>query len=360
MRMVRRLLIALFVLGGLMTAVGMLALRWYRSPIAELTSETMIEIPTGLSLTGIGALLKSRGLVRYPALWAVLARGDGYGLKLRAGEYVLEPHTSPQGLARQFAEGRVVLHPVTLVEGWNCETVRQFIHTHEVLHPTGALASTSGIMAAVGVPAMGCEGEFFPDTYLVPRGTRDLDVLKLAHASMNAHLQAAWASRDHTVPLKTPYEALILASIVEKETAAPDERARIAGVFMNRLRRGMRLQTDPTVIYGMGSAYQGHIHTRDLQTDTPYNTYTRDGLPPTPIALPGAAAIKAVMQPAPTDSLYFVASPRADGHHIFSRTLAEHTAAVALYVASLKAMPTPSVTPAPRPATAPGPEAVTP
>ncbi len=352
--MVKRLLALLVVFGGLAGAVGLVAVHWYRSPIADLTTQTMIEIPTGLSLTGIGALLKSRGLVRYPSIWAVLARSDGYGLKLRAGEYVLEPQTSPQGLARQFAEGRVVLHPVTLVEGWNCETVRQFVHTHEVLHPTSALESTKYIMAAVGVPAMGCEGEFFPDTYLVPRGTRDLDLLKLAHASMSAHLQAAWVIRDQTLPLKTPYEALILASIVEKETAAPEERARIAGVFMNRLRRGMRLQTDPTVIYGMGSAYQGHIHTRDLQTDTPYNTYTREGLPPTPIALPGAAAILAVMQPASTDALYFVASPRADGRHIFSRTLAEHSAAVAKYVASLKA--TPSVASE----SAPVPEAVTP
>ncbi|MER3547411.1 MAG: endolytic transglycosylase MltG, partial [Rhodanobacteraceae bacterium] len=189
--------------------------------------------------------------------------------------------------------------------------------------------SNDELMTRLGAGGRSPEGEFMPDTYDYVLGMSDLDLLKRAHAAIQAYLKAQWSKRDPGVPLQTPYQALILASIVEKETAQANERPQIAGVFERRLKLGMKLETDPTVIYGLGSAYDGRIHTRDLQADTPYNTYTRTGLPPTPIALPGRAAIDAVLHPAPGDALYFVS--RGDGTHVFSSTLEEHNRNVAIY-----------------------------
>jgi len=309
---------------------------WYRAPLARVTAPQVLEVPPGAPLTTVAQALAARGILEHPRLWALIARRDGLASRIRAGEYSIAPGTSPAALLDQLVEGRVVLHPVTLVEGWTFAAALAAIQANPVIQKTRSAGPDAALMAALGSPGVAPEGQLFPDTYLVPRGATDLEVLKLAHARLKERLATAWLERRPDLPLASPYEVLILASIIEKETGAPDERSRIAAVFVNRLRRGMRLQTDPTVIYGMGAAYEGNIRRRDLTTDTPYNTYTRDGLPPTPIALPGAAALAAAVQPLDTDELYFVASGRGDGRHDFSRTLEEHNAAVGRYLARLR------------------------
>ena len=261
--------------------------------------------------------------------WRLLARQMDAAGRLKVGEYALEPGMSPRILLQRMRDGRVVHYRVTVVEGWNFRQLRAALAAADPLeHETGEL-DDAALMAALGHPGQHPEGRFLPETYLYQRGDSDLDVLRRAHAAMEEALAQAWEARAADVPLNSPEEALILASIVEKETGQAHERPQIAGVFARRLRKGMLLQTDPTVIYGLGSAYDGNIRKRDLTTDTPYNTYTRAGLPPTPIAMPGRAALQAAVNPAPGDALYFVA--RNDGSHIFSATYAEHDAAVDCY-----------------------------
>jgi len=324
---------------ALVLAVGLAyyaADNWYRAPLARVTAPQILEVAPGVPLASVAQALAARGILDHPRLWALIARRDGLAARIQAGEYSIAPGTSPAGLLDQLVEGRVVLHPVTLVEGWTFAAALAAIQANPVIRKTLAPEPDATLMTELGAPRVAPEGELFPDTYLVPRAATDLDVLKLAHARLKDRLATAWRERRPDLPLSSPYEVLILASIIEKETGAPDERSRIAAVFVNRLRRGMRLQTDPTVIYGMGTSYEGNIRKRDLTTDTPYNTYTRDGLPPTPIALPGAASLAAAVQPLDTDELYFVASGRGDGRHDFSRTLEEHNAAVGRYLARLR------------------------
>lgn len=331
------LVLALLLVGaGIAGAAYGWALRWYHAPIPALESSTVIEISSGEPLGSVADRLARRGLLAHPRVFSFLARRAGKAGRIRAGEYAIEPGTSPAALLDQLVEGRVVLHPVTLVEGWTIAEALAAIQANEVLKPTLRGGIDAAVMTRLGSGGLAPEGEFFPDTYLLPRGASDLEVLKLAHARMIDRLTAAWASRRQDLPLATPYEALVLASIIEKETGAPEERPRIAAVFINRLRRGMRLQTDPTVIYGLGDAYDGSLHKRDLLADTPYNTYTRGGLPPTPIALPGEAALEAAVRPSESEDLYFVATGLGDGRHEFSRTLAEHNAAVARYLQRLR------------------------
>lgn len=313
-----------------------LAERWYRTPLAGVTSPTTFEVAPGATLNVVAHALAARGLLDQPRLWTLFARRDGLAAKIRAGEYALNPGTTPAGLLEELVEGRVVLHPITLVEGWTFAAARAAIEGNPAVVATLKGVSDRDVMARLGSPGVAAEGELFPDTYLVPRGATDLEVLKLAHARLGDRLATAWLGRQPDLPLASPYEALILASIIEKETGAVEERPRIASVFVNRLRRGMRLQTDPTVIYGLGAAYDGSIHTKDLHTDTPYNTYTRDGLPPTPIALPSGAALEAAVHPLDGADLYFVASGQGDGRHVFSRSLEEHNAAVSRYLAHLR------------------------
>ena len=226
--------------------------------------------------------------------------------------------------------GDQVLEQLRLIEGWNWRQVRAALAAAPHLKLTTASLSDAEVMAALGQPGIAPEGRFFPDTYAYSRGVSDLTVLKRAHAAMQRRLEAAWGQRAADLPLKNADEALILASIVEKETGAPADRSKVAAVFVNRLRLGMPLQTDPTVIYGLGEAYGGNLRKRDLTTDTPFNTYTRTGLPPTPIAMPGAASLQAALQPAAVKSLYFVA--RGDGSSEFSDDLAAHNRAVNKYI----------------------------
>ncbi len=264
--------------------------------------------------------------------WQLLARRLDAGGRLQVGEYELEPGMSASELLVKMRDGRVIRHRFTIVEGWNIRELRAALARAEPLLQETADLDDAALMATLDRPGVHPEGRFLPETYLYTRGDSDLDLLRRAAAALDAALEHAWETRADGLPLETAEEALILASIIEKETGLAAERDRIAGVFTRRLTRGMRLQTDPTVIYGMGSAFDGNIRRRDLQADTPYNTYTRDGLPPTPIAMPGVDAIRAATRPADGDELYFVAIGDGSGAHVFSRTYAEHQAAVREYV----------------------------
>jgi UPF0755 protein len=263
-------------------------------------------------------------------------RLKGLRARVQAGQYEIPAHASPAQILELFAQGKVILEELTVVEGATFADFLQGLEQQPHLAHTLAGKSPAEIMTALGHPGQSAEGEFFPDTYRFADGTTDLVILGLAYDSMQRALDAAWQLRRPDLPFDTPYEALILASMVEKEAALKSERARIAGVFVNRLRKGMRLQSDPTVIYGLGARYDGTVHTRDLLTDTPYNTYARDGLPPTPIALPGREALLAAVQPEETTALYFVATGLNDGAHQFSNTLEEHNAAVQTYLVRLR------------------------
>jgi UPF0755 protein len=252
--------------------------------------------------------------------------------RVQAGTYEIAPHASARAVLEQFVAGRVVLEQLTIVEGWTFAQLRQALDAQpDLVHELRAL-SDAQLMRALGHEGQAAEGQFFPDTYRFAAGTSDRRILELAYERMQHELEQAWAQRAEALPLSDPEQALILASIIEKETGREDERAKVAAVFVNRLNHGMRLQSDPTVIYGLGSSYDGDIHTRDLVTDTPYNTYTRPGLPPTPIALPGAASLQATLHPAASDALYFVATGNGDGSHQFSATLAEHDVALRAYL----------------------------
>lgn len=299
--------------------------RFLQTPL-DLPAEGHVFLLTpGSHGTDIVAELAALGFTRQGWEWKLLMRLEPQ--VYRAGEYRLEPGLEPQGLLRKFAGGWVVQHRFTLVEGWTFRQVvaalaEQPLIGHH-LDPADPLRWPE-LLAELGVGQP--EGWFLPETYAFTRGDSDLDILGRAHRAMREALALAWASRDDELPLETPYELLILASIIEKETSLEEERAQIAGVFVRRLRKGMKLQTDPTVIYGLGESFDGDIRRRDLRTDTPYNTYTRHGLPPTPIAMPGRASLLAAAHPAPGDALYFVAN--GEGGHTFSATLEEHQSAV--------------------------------
>lgn len=297
------------------------------SPVALPTMPYDFTVRPGSGLKAVARQLSSDGVLEEPASLWILGRIIGAG-RIQAGTYRLDHPITPLDLIGKMVRGEVLYEEMLFVEG---TTLRQWLSQLAVqpgVKQTIAGKPEPDIRSLVG-EAGPLEGWFFPDTYRFAPGTSDLDVLKRAHAAMKKRLADAWEARDPSLPLATPYDALILASIVEKETAKDSERPMIASVFLNRLKRSMRLQTDPTVIYGLGERYDGHIHKRDLTADTPWNTYTRDGLPPTPIAMPGEAAIQAVMHPAATDYLYFVS--RNDGSHEFTRTLEEHNRAVAKY-----------------------------
>jgi UPF0755 protein len=256
---------------------------------------------------------------------------------MQTGAYELPAHASPAQILTLFAEGKVILEQLTVVEGATFADFLEALEQHpRVLHTLDGKSPTD-IMAALGHPGLSPEGQFFPDTYRFAANTSDAAILALAYDSMQRALAAAWEIRSPDLPLTTPYQGLILASMVEKEAALQSERALIAGVFINRLRKSMRLQSDPTVVYGLGATYDGTIHTRDLLRDNPYNTYTREGLPPTPIALPGRESLRAAMHPATTAALYFVATGLGDGAHHFSATLQEHNSAVQTYLERLRA-----------------------
>lgn len=280
----------------------------------------------GTSLSRLAQDLEQQGVIRHSRFLVWLGRSMDAAHRLQAGEYRLTPDMHPSDLLEAFTSGAVIQHALSIIEGQTFREVLETVRRSSTLQHTLDTAEPAAVMARLGYQAMHPEGRFLPDTYHFPSGTTDVAFLQRAYRAMEERLMAAWEKRAQGLPLATPYEALILASIVEKETALAAERPLIAGVFVQRLRKGMRLQTDPTVIYGMGDAFDGNIRRGDLRADTPYNTYIHDGLPPTPIAMPGSEAIRAVLNPQEEGYLYFVA--RGDGSHYFSHTLEEHNQAV--------------------------------
>ena len=292
-------------------------------------SAIYFEINKGQGLSDIANSLHEAGIVRTPEWFQLHALVEKTASKIKFGEYEIPAGTTLRQLLALFVSGKVRQHSVTLVEGWRFEQMRDRLRQHPALDLQWANKTGQEIMSLLGEPDKAAEGQFFPDTFFFTKGMSDADLLKKAHRKMQTVLQSEWERRDQGLPLANAYDALVLASVVEKETARADERARIAGVFIRRLQKGMLLQTDPTVIYGMGDAYQGNVSKDDLLRDTPYNTYVHPGLPPTPIAAPGLQAIQAVLHPEPGEALYFVA--RGDGSHVFSSTLEEHVKAVETY-----------------------------
>jgi UPF0755 protein len=287
------------------------------------------ELRPGTTIRGVARDLSESGVMNKPVLLRLLARWSGQASRLKAGEYHLPAGITPQQLLEILTSARVVQHALTIIEGWTFSQMMAAIERNEALTHTLEGVDNEQVMQRLGLEGIHPEGRFYPDTYHFPKGTTDVDFLLRAYRRMEAFLQAAWDKRGKDLPLDTPYEALILASIIEKETGIPQERGMIAGVFIRRLKKGMRLQTDPTVIYGMGESYDGNIRRRDLTTDTPYNTYVHSGLTPTPIAMPSGEAIEAALHPVDGKALYFVAT--GDGGHHFSDTLEEHNKAVRKY-----------------------------
>jgi UPF0755 protein len=308
-----------------------------RTPLSVGNEGAVYVVRPGTSLSQLARGLQHQGIITHPHYLAWLARWHGQAQHIRAGEYRIDPGTTPEELLEMLVAGKVILHSLTIIEGTSFQQMMATVRADEALEHTLKELSPDQIMAKLGHADQHPEGLFYPDTYRFPRGTLDVEFLARAYNTMQQRLDREWESRDPNLPLNTPYEALILASIVEKESALPEERSRIAGVFVRRLRRGMRLQTDPTVIYGLGDSYDGNIRSRDLRKDTPYNTYTRNGLPPTPIAMPSGDSIHAALHPAPGKALYFVA--KGDGSHHFSATLEEHNRAVIKYQLSGKTKP---------------------
>jgi len=285
-----------------------------------------LSIEPGTPVRGVAQAVADAGVQVNPAWLYWWFRLSGKDRLIKAGSYELERGATPQSILQKLVRGEEALRAVTLVEGWTFNQVREALSKAEQLTPDTRGLEANLIMEKLGKPGVAAEGRFFPDTYTYAKGASDLAVLKRALRAMDKKLDAAWSQRAADTPLKSPEQALTLASIVEKETGRGSDRPQIAGVFTNRLRMGMLLQTDPTVIYGMGPLFDGNLRKRDLQTDTPWNTYTRPGLPPTPIAMPGKAALLAAVQPAQTKALYFVA--RGDGSSQFSASLEEHNRAV--------------------------------
>lgn len=290
----------------------------------------MYTVRSGAALSTVMAELAEAGATGHPHLISWYSRIRGSATRIHAGEYQLEPGLTGITLLEKLSRGDVFLHQFTIVEGWRFDEMLVQLRQH----PAIAAGDDSGaaIMVALGQAELHPEGQFLPDTYSFPAGTRDVELLRWAHSALQSELDEAWAGRSETGTLQNPYEGLILASIIERETALASERGLISGVMHERLRRGMRLQTDPTVIYGIGDSFNGNLTRADIDRDTPYNTYTRGGLPPTPIALAGAASIRAAFTPTESGALYFVATGDPDGSHVFSRTLEEHNAAVDRYV----------------------------
>jgi len=323
---VRRLAIWILLFTALL---GGSAAWWLNQSLTLPGAAVELSIEPGTSVRSVAQLVRDAGADVNPALLYWWFRLFGQSRQIRAGSYEIEAGASPRSLLQKLVRGEETLRVVTLVEGWNFQQVRSALAKAEQLKPDSRDMPDYLIMKVLGRPGVHPEGRFFPDTYAYAKGSSDLALLARAMHAMDRNLEAAWRQHLPDSPLKTPEQALILASIIEKESSRAADRPLISSVFANRLRIGMMLQTDPTVIYGMGEAFDGNLRRRDLQKDTPWNTYTRAGLPPTPIAMPGKSALLAAVQPAAGKALYFVA--RGDGSSAFSSSLEEHNRAVNKY-----------------------------
>ena len=324
-------LIKKLIVTGVIVSVAAVAgfSHWAKQPLTNGGPAIDFTVASGSSVGAAAQQMEKAGVPVNPVLFALLARVTGQSARIKAGSYELKPGTTPRRLLTQLVRGEFAQEAVTIIEGWTFRQMRDALAAHKTLRHDTAKLSDQELIAKIAPDFKAPEGLFFPDTYLFAKGASDLQIYKQAHQMLMSHLRSAWEKRDRSLPYTTPYEALIMASIVEKETGQKSERSMIAGVFVNRLRTGMMLQTDPSVIYGMGARYEGKIAKKDLTTDTPYNTYTRYGLPPTPIALPGVQSLDAALAPAKTEALYFVS--RNDGTSKFSDNLNDHNRAVNQY-----------------------------
>ncbi len=316
---------------GLLGLAGLSAwMAWFAwRPLPLPSTPYQFTIGPGASLKKLAAKLEKDGVLKEEIRFRILGRVMGYAGSIQAGTYSIEKPLTPLELLGKIVRGEVTQAAILFVEGWNIREVRQELARHPQLEHRLIDMTDAELLAAVGAEESHPEGLFFPSTYFFNPHSSDVELLRRAYRMQRQKLLAAWETRAPGLPYKTPYEALIMASIIEKETGAPEERPLIAAVFINRIKTGMRLQTDPTVIYGLGARFDGNLRKADLQRDTPYNTYTRAGLPPTPIAMPGEEAIRAALNPAKSNALYFVS--RGDGTHVFSATLEEHNRAVNRY-----------------------------
>jgi UPF0755 protein len=326
MKWLRRALAA-GVLLGLIVGAG--AWWWLRQPLALRSERVEVSIELGTSAREVARLWVDAGVDTWPELLYQWFRWSGKARRIRAGSYEIERGTTPRALLDKMVRGDEVLETVRLIDGWTFRQVRQALAQAPHLQSTLQALSDEQVATLLGAPGGGVEGRLFPDTYAYSRGVSDMTVLRRAGAALSRHLAAAWAERADGLPLETAESALVLASIVEKETGSPADRAKIASVFVNRLKLGMPLQSDPTVIYGLGERFDGNLRRADLLADTPWNTYTRRGLPPTPIALPSLASLRATVRPDAGQALYFVA--RGDGSSVFSDNLDDHNRAVNQY-----------------------------
>jgi UPF0755 protein len=302
----------------------------------RLATPMRFKVIPGASFARVAAQLAASGTVAYPRAWVLYARWSGLAPAVKAGEYEIRPGTTPRELLTKMVNGQVLLHSFTIVDGWTVQEMLAALRRNPDVTSTldvEAPKILTTMMVRLGLSGVAAEGQFLPETYRFTAGTTDIELLLQAHAALTRELDSAWMDRDPDLPLHSSYELLIMASIVQKESGLPQELGRIAGLYLHRYSIGMRLQADPTVIYGLGERYDGDIRSVDLRTDGPYNTYTRAGLPPTPISLASAAVIHATAHPEKSDAIYFVASTKDDGSHVFSATLQEHNTAVASYVA---------------------------
>ena len=322
-------------IGGL-SLVAIQVDRFMTAPLSVPDGGIEFEIPPGSSFGSVANALVSESLIAHDRWLRLYVRWHDIGGAIQAGDYLIAAGATPRSLLEQFTNGTVRLYAFTIVEGWNFREVLQALHANDAVEATLTDEDWPALLESLGAVVTHPEGLFLPETYRFPRGTTDRDLLKQAYTLMQEVLAEEWDKRSSASPVSTPYETLILASIVEKETARADERPKIAGVFARRLAKRMRLQTDPTVIYGIGPEFDGNLTRRHLKMDTPYNTYTRHGLPPTPIAMPGRAAINAALNPEDGTELFFVATGRGDGSHKFSTTKVEHDAAVKEYLSQLR------------------------
>ncbi|MDR5738401.1 endolytic transglycosylase MltG [Caballeronia sp. LZ016] len=333
MTFLKKCFVAMVFVAMLAAAVAGGVFYWANRPMTLSPAELDVTIKPHSSLRSVSAQLNRGGVPVEPELFVLMTRVLGLSAQLKSGNYAFKSGVTPYEVLQKIARGDVNEYVATVIEGWTLQKMRSELDGNPALAHDTAGMSDIDILRAIGateVDKMSAEGLFFPDTYLFDKGTSDLAVYKRAYRTMQRRLAEAWSTRAPNLPYKTPYDALIMASIVEKETGRAADRPLVAAVFANRLRIGMPLQTDPTVIYGLGPAYGGRLKKKDLQTDTPYNTYTRMGLPPTPIALPGVAALNATLNPATSSALYFVS--RGDGSSFFSDNLGDHNRAVDKYI----------------------------
>ncbi|TVT74392.1 MAG: endolytic transglycosylase MltG [Denitromonas halophila] len=333
--MKKRLILLALMLPVLVIAAAAASLVWLiDQPLTVANQRVEVQIPRGASMRQAANAVADAGVSVSPSTLYWFARIGGNANRIKAGSYAFENGVSPRQIVEKLVRGDVLLQSLALIEGWSFRQVRALLDGHADLTHDSKGMDEDELLRQIGASEAHPEGLFFPDTYHFERGTSDLDLLRQAYGQMQSRLNDLWSKRAEGLPLKSPYEALILASIIEKETGQGADRPLISSVFINRLRVGMLLQTDPTVIYGMGEKFDGNLRRRDLETDTPYNTYTRAGLPPTPIAMPGGAAIEAALNPAESEFYYFVA--RGDGSSEFSKNLAQHNRAVREFQLSQK------------------------